>query len=55
MSRKRLSEKWKTAILAVSESGLPAWNLREKSFTAGKMPATHDRLEAYPPDFSDIL
>jgi hypothetical protein len=36
--------------LAVSESGLPAWNLRKKTFTAGKMPAVRDRLEAYPPD-----
>jgi hypothetical protein len=41
--------------MAVSATGLPAWNLRTTSFTAGKMPAAQDRLEAYPPDFSDML
>lgn len=38
------------AILAVSETGLPAWTETGQTTTAGKMPAFRDRLEACPPD-----
>jgi hypothetical protein len=40
-----MQKTWRTAILAVSESGLPAWTKQ----TAGRMPAFRDRLEARPP------
>ena len=38
-----------SAILAVLESGLPAWSITGRATPSGKMPEVQDGLEAHPP------